>query len=325
MNVREAVLKALAGAGRDGISGASLADSLGVSRNAVWKAVKVLQENGFDVESSSTGYRISPENNKLSAELIKSFLPDGDERVCEVYDSIDSTNNRAKELAASGAANGTFVAADMQTLGRGRLGRSFVSPAGKGLYMSVVIRPELSIEESSMITAAAACACASAVEKLSGHRTDIKWVNDLYMNGKKICGILTEASLGLEMRSLDYAVIGIGINVRSAGDDFDEQLRSIASSVEDETGKIINRNELCAEILSSLDLYLGKIHDRSFLDEYRSREVLTGHDITANVGNEAISAKAAGIDDNANLVVIMPDGTERHLSSGEANLVRCKQ
>ena len=152
----------------------------------------------------------------------------------------------------------------------------------------------------------------------------IKWVNDLYMNGKKICGILTEASLGLEMRVLDCAVIGIGINVRSIKDCFDSELKKKATSIEDETGLVINRNRLCAELLNKLEVYLGMIEDRSFLIKYREREMLTGNIITANIGTEAIIGEALGIDDNANLIVRLPSGEIRELSSGEANLCRIK-
>ena len=281
MNVKNKLLDALANAGNEYISGAALAAQLGVSRNAVWKAVKALSE-------------------------------------------IDSTNSRAKELASEGAVHGTTVVADMQSAGRGRLGRAFVSPSGKGLYMSVIIRPDYPTETASLITSATACAAAEAVENLCGSEVRIKWVNDLYMHGKKICGILTEASLGLEMRTLDYAVIGIGVNVRKIGESFDSDLSMRATSIEDVTDLKLNRNELCAEILNCLEKYLDSLEERGFLAEYRRRELLTGNLITANIGGETITAKAVGIDDNANLIAELPDGSTRHLGSGEANLCRIK-
>lgn len=145
------------------------------------------------------------------------------------------------------------------------------------------------------------------------------------MNGKKICGILTEASFGLEMRTLDCAVIGIGINVRSIGDSFDEELRKKATSIEDETGVAVNRNRLCAEVLNRLEVYMRKIENRSFLSAYREREILTGNIITANVGNKQIIGEAMGIDDNANLIVQLQSGETIHLNSGEANLCRIKK
>lgn len=324
MNVKSELLATLANSDGKYISGAALADKLGVSRNAVWKAVKSLEAEGYSISSvTSKGYRLNEDNNRLSADLITPFLRTKEMgRNIQIFEEVESTNNTAKELDSNAVPNGTTIIADKQTAGKGRIGRSFVSPSGVGLYMSTLIRPEFSLEYAPMITAAAACAAAEAVEKLCGSPVNIKWVNDLYMNGKKICGILTEASFGLEMRTLDCAVIGIGINVRSAKEIFGEELSKTVTSIQDETGVIVNRNRLCAEVLNSLEYYLGKIVDRSFLHDYRRREYLTGHAVTANIGREKISGEAIGIDDNANLIVRLPSGEEKHLSSGEANLCR---
>lgn len=322
MSIKSELLKALA----DGkyVSGAALAEGLGVSRNAVWKAVKALETEGFVIESSTAkGYRISPENNRLSAELIESGLKTEQiGRRLYVYDEVDSTNSIAKKIASEDAPHGTTVIADMQSAGRGRLGRSFISPSGKGIYVSILVRPTFSLEFASMITTAAAVAGAEAVETLSGHEVGIKWVNDLYMNGKKICGILTEASMGLEMQSLDYAIIGIGINIRSVGTSFDAELKKRASSIEDESGVKVDRNALCSKLLNRIEKYFATIEERGFLEEYRRRELLTGNMITANVGSESIKGVAEGIDDNANLIVRLENGELRHIGSGEANLCR---
>ncbi len=324
MNVKETLLETLAGSDGEYISGAMLAEKIGVSRNAVWKAVKSLETEGYSIEAvTSKGYRLSAENNRLSEKLIQPFLKtENFGKKIVILEETDSTNNYAKEIASSGALHGTVVIADSQSSGKGRLGRNFVSPKGKGLYMSVVVRPDFDIQTASMITSATACAVAVAVEKLCRSEVNIKWVNDLYMNGRKICGILTEASLGMEMKSIDYAVIGIGINIRSAEGSFSRELRVSATSVEDETRLRINRNRLCAEVLNSLEKYLSGIESRNYIREYRNREILTGNTITANVDGSTVIAFAEGIDDNANLVIKLPDGTIRHLSSGEANLCR---
>lgn len=324
MNVKEALLTTLADAGDEYISGASLAQKLGVSRNAVWKAVKSLESEGYTIESvTSKGYRLSMNNNRLSEKLIRARLT-AKEFGCElhVHDEIDSTNTAAKKLASAGAPHGTAVVADMQTMGRGRLGRSFVSPAGSGLYLSVIVRPELDISLTSMLTTAAAVAVAEAIELLSGANVGIKWVNDIYLGGKKLCGILTEASLGLEMHSLDYAVIGIGVNVSGS---FTGELAETATSIEAETGIRADRNFLCAAILDRLEKYTLTVAKRGFLPEYRRREILTGNEITAVSGGAPLTGKALGIDDNANLIVEFPDGTVKHLSSGEANLCRIRK
>ncbi|MCM1505663.1 MAG: biotin--[acetyl-CoA-carboxylase] ligase [Ruminococcus flavefaciens] len=324
MNVKETLLETLAGSDGEYISGAMLAEKLGVSRNAVWKAVKSLETEGYSIEAvTSKGYRLSAENNRLSEKLIQASLKtESFGKNIIIYDETESTNTSAKEMAVSGMPHGTVVIADTQNSGKGRLGRTFVSPKGKGLYMSVIIRPDFDIQTASLITSATACATAEAIEKLCSYDVKIKWVNDLYMNGRKICGILTEASLGMEMKSLDYAVIGIGINVRSAEGSFSRELRVSATSIEDETGLKINRNRLCAEVLNSLEKYLSEIGTRNYIREYRNREILTGNTITANVNGSTVIAFAEGIDENANLIIKLPDGNIRHLSSGEANLCR---
>ncbi|MDE7105123.1 MAG: biotin--[acetyl-CoA-carboxylase] ligase [Ruminococcus sp.] len=324
MNVKEIVISKLSMSGSEYISGAELARQIGVSRNAVWKAIKVLENEGYIIESvKAKGYRLSPQSNKLSAEIISANLTARElGKKIIILDKIDSTNNYAKEIASKGAVNGTVVIADTQTAGKGRLGRSFVSPSGKGLYMSVIIRPKFSMDIAVLITSAVAVASAEAVEKICGNNVQIKWVNDLYMNGQKICGILTEASMGMEINSPDYIVIGIGINVRESI--FDDELSKRVSSIETETHKIIDRNELCALLLERLEYYTDNLENRCHLDEYKRRELLTGNIITANVGTEKITGRAIGVDENANLIIESESGEIRNLSSGEDNLVRIK-
>jgi len=324
MNVRDSLLKAFAEAGSGYISGSALAEQLGVSRNAVWKAVKALESEGYIIDSvTAKGYRLSGQSNRLSAHLISAKVNSsvvGSNII--VLDETDSTNNYAKKLTASEAPSGTVIVADRQTAGKGRMGRSFVSPSGKGLYMSVIVHPEFGIQTAPLITSAAAVATAEAIESLCKTDVRIKWVNDLYINGKKIVGILTEASVDMEMRALDIAVIGIGINVRSIGDSFDEELSARATSIQDETGVVLDRNELCAAVINHLDAHLARIESREFLREYRRRELLTGNMITAHIGSETLTGKAVGIDRNANLMVETENGIVRSLSSGEANLCR---
>lgn len=322
MNVKSVLLNALSRADGEFISGAELSRQLGVSRNAVWKAVKNLEKEGYIIESvTAKGYRLCGSDNILSAEIIsaeKSAENLGGKII--VLSETDSTNNYAKELASNGAAHGTVVAAEKQTGGKGRLGRRFESPSGKGLYISVIVRPTFDISFAPLITSAAAVAVSETVEKMCGHDTAIKWVNDVYMNGRKICGILTEASLGLEAKNLEYAVIGIGINVLET--EFPDELKEKATSIENETGVRLDRNKLCGELLSRLEYYLDRIENRGHFDGYRKREMLTGNMVTATVGNETVTGRAVRIDDNADLVILTDDNTERKLNSGEAFLIR---
>ena len=327
MNIKQTLLNTLAEADGSYISGAAIAEKLGVSRNAVWKTVKALEADGFVIESvTSKGYRLSSDSNRISADLIAPLLTTKEiGRNMQVFSEIGSTNTAAKKLASERVANGTVIIADKQTEGRGRMGRSFESPSGTGIYMSLVLYPEFGLECAPLITSAAACAVAEAIDEVCGCDVSIKWVNDLYLNGRKICGILTEASLGLEMKSLDHAVIGIGVNVRSVRNVFGEELGNIATSIEDETGVKADRNVLCGAMLNKLEHYLGMVESREFLNEYRRRELLTGNTITANVGGNTLTGMAMGIDDNANLIIKLPDGKLKKLGSGEASLCRVKQ
>ncbi len=318
MSIKLLVLKAIAESGTEFISGELLAEQLNVSRNSVWKSVKALEAEGFLFEAQQNkGYRISAMNNRVAPELIAPYLNNKHEII--VLDKTDSTNRYAKDIAAAGAASGTVVIADTQTSGRGRLGRTFVSPAGTGVYLSLIIRPKMNMETAQLITACTACAAADAVEKLSGHDTAIKWVNDLYMNGKKICGILTEASLSLENKSVDYAVIGIGINVLSTKSAFEPSLSGIASSIEDSAGVKISRNRLCAELVNNLEYQLANIENKNFLNDYRRREMLTGNPVNIISPAGSFSGKALYIDDNAALAVQLPDGSVKKVISGEAS------
>jgi len=327
MNIKQTLLNTLAEADGGYISGAAIAEKLGVSRNAVWKTVKALEADGFVIESvTSKGYRLSADSNRISADLIAPLLTTKEiGRNMQVFSEIGSTNTAAKKLASERVPDGTVIIADKQTEGRGRMGRSFESPSGTGIYMSLVLYPKFGLECAPLITSAAACAVAEAIDEVCGCDVSIKWVNDLYLNGRKICGILTEASLGLEMKNLDHAVIGIGVNVRSVRNVFGEELGNIATSIEDETGVKADRNVLCGAMLNKLEHYLGMVESREFLNEYRRRELLTGNTITANVGGNTLTGMAMGIDDNANLIIKLPDGKLKKLSSGEASLCRVKQ
>ena len=239
-----------------------------------------------------------------------------------VYDTVTSTSDLVRQAAEEGAPEGLVIIAKNQSAGRGRIGKSFFSPTG-GLYMSILLRPKITATELLTVTPLAAVSVSEAIEAVTGKRTEIKWVNDLYLKGKKICGILTESALNTKLKALDYAVIGIGINIRRC--EFPEEIRDIATSIEGETGKIIDRNELCGEILGRLEYYLENIENKAHLGEYRRRELLTGNYITANTGGETVEGFAAGIDDNANLILRLADGNEKSLFSGEANLCRIRR
>lgn len=308
---------------KDHLSGGELAEKLGVSRNAVWKSVKALQAEGFDIKAvPNRGYFLNSSVSVLNETVIRKYLPKGDNRKIFIFDSIDSTNNYAKYLAASGAENGVLVTAETQTAGKGRMGRSFYSPSGGSIYMSVVLRPQTDMESSQLITSCIAVATAEAIDCVCSTDVKIKWVNDLFLGGKKICGILTEASLNFENGRLDYAVAGIGINLKSVKNSFSQQLSEIATSIEDETGNIPDRCRLIAEILKNIDLYMSNMEKRNFLNEYRRRSFILGKRIAVSKFNSERMATAIGISDNAGLIVRYDDGNEETLNSGEARIIR---
>ena len=238
-------------------------------------------------------------------------------RELEIHERLDSTNNRAKALAAAGAPHGTAVIADSQSGGRGRLGRSFFSPEHSGIYLTVILRPDCAPEQASLLTSLAAVAAARAVEKVSGADVKIKWVNDLYLNGKKICGILTEAGLGLEAGRLEYAVVGIGINVNRMV--FPPELQEIATSVGNETGTVPDRNRLIAEILNELDALYGDLETGAFLAESRKRSNVIGRTVTVIEGGRQYPARALDIDGQGRLVIETETG-KVCLNYGEVSL-----
>lgn len=322
MTVKERVLERLLNSS-DFISGQELAKSLNVSRNAVWKAVKSLESDGYSVEAvNNKGYKINSDCNILSeAVILKNLETVSYGRNLIVLSEVDSTNNYAKNLAVNGASDGTVVISDYQTAGKGRMGRSFFSPQKTGIYMSIVIRPDIDMLSAQLITSCVAAATATAIENLCSADVKIKWVNDLYINERKICGILTEASMSFEEKKLDYAVVGIGINVGTT-ESFPPELKSIVTSIEDETGQKVNRNLLCAEILNCFEKYMSNLESREFMTEYRRRSFIVGKKTAVSRNGKECVGIAVGIDDNANLIVRFENGEEYAVNSGEARIIK---
>jgi BirA family biotin operon repressor/biotin-[acetyl-CoA-carboxylase] ligase len=305
------------------LSGEEIADSLGCTRGAVWKAVKKLQSEGYDISAvTNRGYRLDSAD-MLSAAGIEKYLTDNSGISLTVYKETDSTNTRLRELATEGAPEGTAVIAGMQTGGKGRLGRKFFSPSDTGLYMSILLRPEMTAADAVRITTAAAVAVADAVEKISGRKADIKWVNDVYIDGRKICGILTEAAFSLENGGLDYAVCGIGINVYEPEGGFPEDIKDIAGAVLDTPADDV-RNRLAALVLENFMGYYHKLSENSFLQGYQSRLMWRGEDINLIRGSEITPAKLIDTDEKCRLLVKYEDGTEDTISSGEISIRKRK-
>lgn len=321
MSVKERLLPLLSDSAKEYLSGEEAARLLGVSRSAVWKAVTALKEDGYNIEAvTNRGYRLIEGGDVLSAAEIKKHLGDLSDRLeIETRHTVTSTNAILKERAAEGAPEGTVLAAEEQTAGRGRFTRRFFSPSGSGVYLSVLLRPRLSAENAALITTAAAVAVAEAAEELSGRKTEIKWVNDVLADGKKICGILTEASLNLESGELDYAVLGIGLNVYEPDGGFPEEIADIAGPIFKERGAGL-RGKLTAEVLKRFFKYYDSLDERLFLEAYRERCIVIGKQITVLSDGGSRPALALGVDGNCRLKVKYPDGKEDCLSSGEISV-----
>ena len=230
MTTKDAVLEQLIKSGGNHLSGAKLAQELCLSRTAVWKAIEELRRDGYQISAvTNRGYTLIEQGDRLSLPAIRSFLRR--KAIAEqirLYPSLVSTNQTAKQLALEGAPSGTIVLADEQTGGRGRRGRSFFSPSGTGVYFTVIFRSELAADRAVMITTAASVAAARAIDKVTGGEphAQIKWINDIYLGGKKICGILTDAVANMENGSFEYIVVGIGINTNNKTEDFPEEFRA---------------------------------------------------------------------------------------------------
>ena len=305
------------------ISGERIASDLGISRTAVWKAVKKLQSEGYEIEAiTNRGYCLAKNSDILSVQGIRNHLDEnaGDLRP-EVFVTVDSTNNVCMKKAAQGEEEGYVAIAGAQTKGRGRRGRGFFSPADTGIYMSMLLRPDsYPGTEVLRLTTMAAVAVCEAIEKMSGRPAEIKWVNDVLVGGRKVCGILSEASYGLEDGRLDCVVVGIGINAYRPKGGFPHELSGRAGSVFDQqsAGK---RNQLAAEVLNSFMGYYRKGSTDDHFDAYRDRSLVLDRDIDISRNDVVRRAHVLDLDGNCALKVRYEDGREEVLNSGEVSIV----
>lgn len=306
------------------VSGQRMSEQLGLSRAAVWKAVEALRKEGYEIESATKrGYRLAAATGRLNRQEIVRRLGDHPWAASlVVLDTVDSTNTRAKQLAAEGAPHGTVVIADRQTGGKGRLGRSFASPAGVGLYLSVLLRPQAAPSDLMHLTAVAAEATVEAVAATTGLRPGIKWTNDLVIGKRKLTGILTELSIVAESGMIDYAVIGIGTNCNHGDADFPPDVRPMAVSLREATGKAVDLNAYAAALISELARADRELLTRKadWMARYAADCITVGQDVKILRGQEVRFAHADGVDENAGLLVTYEDGTHDVLTSGEVSV-----
>lgn len=319
MKLKEKILNLLNEKETEFISGQYLAELFSVSRNAVWKAVNSLRQDGYNIYAvQNKGYTLDG-YSIFTGEVIKSYLQSPVK--IEYIPNVTSTNDIIMEYGKQGIEEFTTVVADSQSSGRGRKGRIFYSPDNAGTYFSILLRPNINFSESLYITTAAAAAVTEAMKQLYNMDTEIKWVNDVYYNGRKICGILTEAHIDMESGTVDYAALGIGINVFEPENSYHKDIKNIAGAAFCRSmfnNKI--RCEITAKVIDIFYEYYKNLSDITFLNTYKSRSFLTGKNVTIEKNGIVQKAFVKGIDDKCRLSVMLENGIEENLNSGEVNL-----
>lgn len=308
------------------LSGEALAKQMYVSRNAVWKAIKKLREAGYPITAvTNKGYALAMDSDILSAASIAAQSDNADRLHIRVENCVTSTNTILKEEAAKGAPEGTLLVSLEQTAGRGRMGRTFLSPKQTGIYMSLILRPRMEAKDALMLTTSVAVAVCETISELTGREAGIKWVNDIFLDGRKVCGILTEASIDFETQGLEYAVVGLGVNLSEPQGGFDKSISGIAGSLFSEQAIPMGfREKLIAGIVDRFLYHYDHLLERSFLESYRAHSILIGRLVTVidniHASGESRRARVLAIEDDCSLLVELPDGTQEKLSSGEVSL-----
>ena len=322
--MKEKIIKALKQNTNKHISGEQLSELLGVSRTAVWKWINQLKAEGYVIESQTKlGYRLVKSPETLFSYEIAPFMNTkliG--KYMMYFDTLDSTNNEAKRLAEMGFENGTVLIADEQQAGRGRLGRNWVSPKGKGIWLTIMLKPQIAPKDASKMTIIAALAVLRAIGSICKAAPQIKWPNDIVLNGKKICGILTE--MNAEMDEIHYLIVGIGINANLDEADFDETLLDKATSLKIENNNEVNRKALIANILNEFEtLYMDFIKEANiekFFEEYRKVSATIGKQVKIIDRKGETIGFAENLNIEGQLMVRKEDGTLIEVSSGEVSV-----
>ena len=306
------------------VSGAEIAKTLNLSRTSIWKAINSLRDDGYNINAvTNRGYSLADNTDLISKEGISLYLNKEFSNIdIYTYKTTSSTNEVAKKLALTGAKHGTVVISEEQTAGKGRMGRTFYSPANTGIYMSIVLRPNLTAMDSVLITTSSSVAICDAIHKVTGIECQIKWINDIYINNKKVGGILTEASTKFESGTIDYLILGIGINFNNPKDNFPDDLKEIADSLYKGNSNGINRNILCAEILNNILSIIPKIKDYNFISEYKKRSIILNQEIMYTSGGIYSKGRAIDINNDGSLVIKHDDGSIKILNSGEISIRR---
>lgn len=324
MSTKKRVLKMLEDNRGKSLSGQKIAEELQLSRTAIWKAMKTLKEEGHQIESvQKSGYTLLEKSDVLNTESIQRLLNQSlPPIIIHTYSTIDSTNNEAKKKLNEKMEQDILILSEEQTEGKGRLGRVFVSPASTGLYMSLVLHDVSSEKNSTLVTTVAAVAVCRAIEKLTNKTPQIKWVNDLFLNEKKICGILTEGIINMETQTTESIVLGIGVNITVSKENVPKNLQDIIGGIFDsqKNEQNITRNQLAAEIMNQFYPLYQEMESKEYLNQYRERCFVLGKEVSFKKNNEELEGKAVAIDDEGGLVVERKNNERLTLSYGEISI-----
>lgn len=320
----ELVLAFLAEAGDEFVSGEAISDKLGLSRAAVWKHVNALRSQGYRIEAvPARGYRLLEIPDRLGELEVRPLLNTHDVgQALHWYEEVGSTNDVAKELADEGALHGEVVIAERQSAGRGRRGRSWSSPPRKNLYLSVVLRPDLPPARAPEVTLLAAVAVCQAVRRAGVASAAIKWPNDVLASGRKLAGVLTE--MAAEVERVQWLVVGIGVNVNAAADDFPDELRELATSLLIERGDPVPRALFAAALLTALEEWLDRHAAEGFAPvraAWREMSDTLGREVRVRVGSADLVGLAEDVDETGALLVRTASGLER-VVAGDVEMLR---
>ena len=326
MSLDVQILNALRAAGDGAVSGAELSQKLRVSRAAIWARIEDLRVLGYDIEASPhRGYRLVSAPDVLHADDLLSRL--GETKVIgrdiRVFQETTSTNDVIEKLARDGVREGVVVFAESQTRGRGRLGREWLSPAKRGLWFSVLLRPDLQPQATTRLTVASATALRRAIASQTGLKPEIKWPNDILIRGKKVAGILTE--LSAEVDHIKYVVIGMGIDVNLSLSDFPAELRKLATSLRIELGKPVSRSELAVAVLRELDhdyTRLGAGQFAAVADEWERHGTTIGHEVVIRIGDRRLRGRAESLGEDGALLLRTEHGHLERIIGGDVTLER---
>jgi BirA family biotin operon repressor/biotin-[acetyl-CoA-carboxylase] ligase len=318
------ILQALRASEGITVSGAELSQALGVSRAAIWARIEELRSLGYEIEASPhLGYHLVSSPDLLHADDLLSRL--GATRIVgrdiRVFHETTSTNDVIDKLARDGVQEGVVVLAESQTKGRGRLGRSWTSPAGKGLWFSVLLRPDLHPLQTTQLTVASATALRRAIQGQTGLKPEIKWPNDILLRGKKTAGILTE--LHGELDHVDYIILGIGVDVNLGTMDFGPELRRTATSLKIELGTPVSRPELAVLVLRELDNDYARIRSGEFAqvaDEWEAHCSTIGHRLVIRVGDRELRGRAESLSEDGALLLRTDHGHLERVIGGDVTL-----